>query len=198
MKQRFSLHRLDELVVFLLIVLSVLMFLWNCLPYSAESLQKLVERQSFDFPHCYWTTDDDTAILRDPPFSTHTVVHEEYARGACASIVIPRANIHVLSASRHKMIIAIQAPLVEVEYGKTSVFEKEGTLPLDKRIALSTKLKRDLGVQCDNEVRKAVRENITTFIHSLSPRTTVRFELSPTDWCGNGPVGNHRPNLYTP
>ncbi len=191
MKQRamFMLNRLDELFVLLLFIFSILFAAWSSVPYSPAKLAALISRQSLTFKQCYTVTGGDETTVDDNNFHTVTVVHEEYGRNACITGIIPQGSIHVLSASKTDMVIALDAPQVEATYYKAYVIVKEGLLPLNLRIALSTRLRKELQERCDAEARAAASERITKFVHTLSLKMRVRFKLSQTKWCETGPAG---------
>jgi hypothetical protein len=185
----FMLNRLDELFVLLLVVLSILFAAWSSVPYSPAQLTELTNQQSLSFKQCYTLTRGDQTTVEDSTFRTVTTLHEEYGREACITGFFPQGKIHVLSASKTDMVVELGAPQVEATYGKAYVIVKEGLLPLDLRIALSTRLRKELRARCDAEARTAARTNVTAFVHTLSLTMRVRFKLSPTNWCETGPAG---------
>jgi hypothetical protein len=191
MKQRvlFMLNRLDELFILLLFIFSILFAAWSSVPYSPAQLAELINRQSLTFKHCYTVTGGDQTTVEDRDFHTVTPLHEEYGRNACIKGFLPRGTIRVLSASKTDMVIELSAPEIEATYDKAYVIVKEGLLPLNLRIALSTRLRKELGDRCDAEARAAARTRVTAFVHTLSLKMKVTFKLSPTNWCETGPAG---------
>lgn len=185
MKLRFILDRLDELPLF---ILSIAMSVWTSIPYTPESLRQVVERQSLSATHCYFTTDGDHIEKQIILIGSKTVADENYARGACATFTFFRGDLHVLSSTTTNMVVELNDPQVDVVYGKAIVLTNDGTLPLDRRIQLSTKLRSDLRATCAAEIRKVVPERVSALIHNLSRDVKVTVKLSSANWCETGPV----------
>lgn len=182
--KRVILDRLDELPLF---ILTICMSVWAFVPYKTSELRAIAEKQAVVTKHCYVTSGDDTVIQEDATFRTIQKVYELYARQACVEIAFPRGSIHVESISQSSIVIVLTDPVVDVTYGKAVPFAKEGTLPLNRRIALSTKIRNDLRQQCGSEAKQAGITAVANMIHGLSKDLKVTIKLSPTNWCENGP-----------
>ncbi len=185
MKLRFILDRLDELPLFLF---SIYMCLWALVPYSTEELKQVVERQSLTTTHCYATSDEDKITLEDPVFRKVQNIHEIYARVACVEVTFPLGSIHVGRMTKTDMTLVLDDPVVDVMYGRAIPFTTEGMLPLNRRVALSTKLRTRLRGQCDMEAKRAGPEAVRRRIHALARGTNITISISSTNWCETGPV----------
>lgn len=185
MKLRFILDRLDELPLF---VLSIAMCVWACIPYTADGLQRSIERQSLASTHCYFTSGEDMTTKKVFLFGRHVVSHEVFGRMACITVTVPSHSLRVRTASNAHVLVEVRVASVQVEYGPAFILVKEGLLPLDRRIALSTKLKKDLRSQCDTEAKSVARSAVESAIHSLSSDVEVTVNMTSTNWCETGPV----------
>jgi hypothetical protein len=185
MKRSFILDQIDELPLFLFLIY---MSVWSCLPYSEAELKTLVAQQPLVVNSCYSTSGEDQITRPNIILGPRTVAHEVFGRNACVTLTFPRGSMTVVAHNDATMVIRVGTPVVDVTYGTAYVLVREGFLPLDRRIALSTRLKTDLIAQCDAEAREMGHWRVEAFIHDLSPKTTVILKLPPTNWCETGPV----------